>query len=462
MAYVTTQPEVVTYSGNGSDLQAAVNAAIAAGKSLYIAPGTYDVTNIGIGDPLRIFGTPGKVILRPASGAAYALYVGAFTDVVIEGIVFDGAGRTLVADAGLATRSILAVKRARAAGSRIRITNCTFRNSPHAGLQIYAVSAHVSNCRFEGLVDGVFVRDGDGVHIVDNDFVGNAGNAIYVDRENAGTNGVLTPGFDGTVISGNRIDTVTQSDPSSTGWEGNGVLLLKTSGVHVTDNVIKGCALSAVRANCCTDTVITGNSCQVIGETAIYMEAILSGITSVAPGHGAVVTGNLVDDAATGITLANFNFGGRLGVVHGNLLRNLVVKTVAAGTANQYSTGGTGVIVEGDVNVNGNVVESAARIGVVLGTNDFTDDLLCTDNLIRNSPIGIGFADTSPTGGRDAQIYIASNMVAHYTNDASHGAIVPVSYADATGYVRATGADIGQSDTSTAYSYVRVDRNRCF
>lgn len=461
MAYVNTQPEVVTYSGNGSDLQAAITAAVTAGKSLYIAPGTYDVWNLGVGGPIRIFGTPGKVILRPSAGALYALYVGAFTDVAIEGIVFDGAGRALSVDPGLPTRSMVAVKRARAEGSKIRFTNCTFRNSPHAGLQIYGVAAHVSNCRFESLVDGVWVRDADGVHIVENHFVGNAGNAVYVERENAGTNGVLTPALDGTIVAGNRIETVTQADPSSTGWEGNGVLLLKTAGVHVTDNVIKGCALSAIRANMCTDTVVTGNSCHAIGETAIYLEAILGGITNLAPGHGGVVTGNLVDDAATGVTLANFNFGGRLGVVQGNLLRNLTLKTVAAGTANQYTTGGVGVVVEGDVNVNGNVVEAAASMGMILGTNDYTDDLLCTDNLIRNAPIGIAFANTTPTGGRDAQIYIASNMVAHYTNDASHGAIVPVAFTGSA-YVRSTGADLGQADTSTAYPYVRVDRNRCF
>ena len=457
----TSETDVLVYTGDGSDLQAAINEAAAAGKALYISPGTYDVWNLGVGDPIRIFGTPGKVILRPVSGAAYVLYVGAFTDVTIEGIVFDGAGRTLSVDSGLATRSMLAVKRGRGEPSRIRIVNCTFRTSPHAGLQIYGVTARVENCRFEGVGDGVFVRDADGVQIVGNDFVGNTGNAIYVERLNGEWNGVMTPGFDGTLISGNHVDTVYQGDPSSTGWEGNGVLLLKAASVRVTDNVFRNCALSAVRANMCTDLVVNGNSCHGIGETALYVEAILSGVTELAPGFGAVVTGNLVDDAATGITLANFNFGGRLGVVQGNLLRNLAVKTIAAGTANQYSTGGCGIIVEGDTNVNGNVVENAARLGVVLGTNHYTDDLLCNGNLIRNSPIGIGFADAAATGGRDAQIFIASNMVAHFTDDASHGAIVPVAY-NSSGYYRATGTDLGQVDTSTTYPNVRVDRNRCY
>ncbi len=451
MAYVNTQPEVVTYSGNGSDLQAAIDAAITAGKSLYIAAGTYDVTNVGIGGPIRIFGTPGKVIIRPTAGSAYAFYFGAFGEATMEGLIFDGAGRSLVVDGGLPYQAMVAAKRAQAPNSRLRVRDCTFRNSPHAGIQLFAIAAEIEGCSFEALGGGIACRDNYGVRITGNDFTSIVGNAVYLDR--------TTLGQDGTMIAKNRITTVTQGDPSSTGWEGNGILANSATNVQIADNWLNGCAYSSIRANYCSGVQIVGNTCLAGGETAIYVEA--AGIDQLTAGHGAVVVGNLVDDTATGISVCNYDHNGRLAVIGDNLVRNAVVKTVNVGAPNQSTTGGCGIIVEADCNVSGNVVENAARFGVVLGTNDYTDDLLCNDNLIRNAPIGIGFANATATGGRDTQIFIASNMVAHFTDDVSHGAIVPIGY-NSSGYYRGTGADLGQVDTSTTYPNVRVDRNRCF
>jgi putative cofactor-binding repeat protein len=39
--------------------------------------------------------------------------------------------------------------------------------------------------------------------------------------------------------------------------------------------------------------------------------------------EGALIASNLVDTAATGISVTNFNEGGRLAVVQGNLIRHL-------------------------------------------------------------------------------------------------------------------------------------------
>lgn len=83
---------------------------------------------------------------------------------------------------------------------------------------------------------------------------------------------------------------------------------------------------------------------------------------------------------------------------------------------------------------------------------------MCNDNLIRSTPIGVGFSKETGAG----QIFIASNMISGFTNTASYGAIVPVSYGG-SGYVRVAGAaDLGQQDTSTTWTNVRVDRNRCY
>ena len=56
------------------------------------------------------------------------------------------------------------------------------------------------------------------------------------------------------------------------------------------------------------------NSCARLGEVALYAEFGF---------EGALIANNLVDTAATGISVTNFNDGGRLAVVQGNLVRNL-------------------------------------------------------------------------------------------------------------------------------------------
>ena len=75
----------------------------------------------------------------------------------------------------------------------------------------------------------------------------------------------------------------------------------------IADNSVADCAFSAIRANSCGNLQVTGNTCLRSGETAIYAEFTF---------EGAVITGNIVDGAANGISVVNFNEGGRLAVVH--------------------------------------------------------------------------------------------------------------------------------------------------
>jgi uncharacterized secreted repeat protein (TIGR03808 family) len=57
-----------------------------------------------------------------------------------------------------------------------------------------------------------------------------------------------------------------------------------------------------------------------LGEVAIYAEFGF---------EGAVIANNTIDGAAIGVAVTNFNQGGRLAVVQGNLIRNLVPKRPA-------------------------------------------------------------------------------------------------------------------------------------
>ena len=82
----------------------------------------------------------------------------------------------------------------------------------------------------------------------------------------------------------------------------------------VRGNRIRHCAYSAVRGNAAANIQIAGNSISDVGEVALYAEFGF---------EGAVIANNSVDGAAIGVSVTNFNEGGRLAVVQGNIIRNL-------------------------------------------------------------------------------------------------------------------------------------------
>ena len=75
-----------------------------------------------------------------------------------------------------------------------------------------------------------------------------------------------------------------------------------------------------------------------------------------------MIANNTVDGAALGIAVTNFNEGGRLAVVQGNLIRNLKSKR-PAGT-DPDDAAGVGIAVEADASVTGNVIENAPTAGI--------------------------------------------------------------------------------------------------
>jgi uncharacterized secreted repeat protein (TIGR03808 family) len=86
----------------------------------------------------------------------------------------------------------------------------------------------------------------------------------------------------------------------------------RAASVIVRGNHIRHCAFSGVRGNTASDIQIEGNSISDAGEVALYVEFGF---------EGAVIANNTVDGAAIGVSVTNFNPGGRL--VQGNLIRNL-------------------------------------------------------------------------------------------------------------------------------------------
>ena len=177
------------------------------------------------------------------------------------------------------------------------------------------------------------------------------------------------------MILDNRIEDV-RNRAGGSGQFGNGINAHRAGSVIVRGNRIQGCAFSAVRGNSASNIQIVGNSCSDLGEVALYSEFSF---------EGAVVANNTVARAKVGISLANFNEGGRLAVVSGNILRDL-----APWREGSEQDLGMGIYVEADTAVTGNVIEKARDLGIIAGWGRFLRDVTITGNVVRAAPIGVG------------------------------------------------------------------------
>jgi uncharacterized secreted repeat protein (TIGR03808 family) len=165
--------------------------------------------------------------------------------------------------------------------------------------------------------------------------------------------------------------------------------------VIVRGNIIRQCAFSAVRGNSASNIQIIGNTVHQAGEVALYSEFGF---------EGAVIAQNLVDGAVTGISVANFNDGGRLAVVQGNILRNLKPTIPNPPPGDLW---GLGIYVEADTTVSGNVVENAHDAGIALGWGNFLRDVAVTGNIVRQAGIGIAVSVVPGVGSA----LISANVV---------------------------------------------------
>jgi len=123
---------------------------------------------------------------------------------------------------------------------------------------------------------------------------------------------------------------------------------------------------------------IIGNNCSRSGETAIYGEFAFEGV---------VVANNVIDGGTIGISLANFNEGGRLATVTGNLIRNLTNK-LPYKLDTDFKLG-IGIYVEADTAVTGNAIENAPQAGIHVGWGEFCRDVVVSNNVVRGVPWGV-------------------------------------------------------------------------
>jgi uncharacterized secreted repeat protein (TIGR03808 family) len=369
-------------------LQRAIDRTAGARLPLILAPGIYRARGLVLPTGARLIGVPGATRIIATDNAPIIVARGA-DYILLSGIIFDGSGKTLPEKSGLIQI---------AAGRGIAIRDCEVLGAGRNGIVLEGVEGEVTTTTVIGAVGAAILSlDARGLVIARNTIRNAANNGIQVWRSQAGD--------DGTQVLDNRIeDTAAQGGGS--GQNGNAINVFRAHNVTVRGNRIRNAAFSAVRGNAASNIQITNNTCTGLGEVAIYAEFGF---------EGAVIANNTVDGASIGIAVTNFNEGGRLAVVQGNLIRNLVTRRPAGTDPNDGN--GIGIGIEADTAVTGNIIENAPVAGISVGWGQYLRDVSVTGNVVRGAGVGIAVSVTPGAGSA----VIADNLIAAVKNGAIVG-----------------------------------------
>ncbi|MDP3895933.1 MAG: TIGR03808 family TAT-translocated repetitive protein [Mesorhizobium sp.] len=336
---------------------------------VFMPPGTYTISNITLPARVRLSGVPGATRLVYA-GDGHLLAAENAEHIELTGLVLDGANRWL----GDNAQGIVDLRGV----AHFVLDNCRVIGAGKNGIALERVSGRIERSEISGAADA-------GIWSVDSGRLRITGNSV----SDCGNGGILVhrwqPAEDGTIVSGNRVERILARN-GGTGQFGNGINVFRAGNVIVSGNQVADCAFSAIRSNSGSNIQISGNTCLRSGETALYSEFAF---------EGAVISGNIVDGAANGISVVNFNAGGRMSAVSANLVRNLSETGPYPADAPGF---GVGITVEADASLTGNVIENAPRYGMHLGWGPFLRNVVATGNVIRNAGEGIAVSVVEGSG----------------------------------------------------------------
>jgi uncharacterized secreted repeat protein (TIGR03808 family) len=373
-------------------LQRAIDEAARAQVPLALPPGVYRTGLLRLQNGTQLVGIRGATKLMFNGGASLLQGEGS-GHVGLTGITLDGGGILLPARRGLVHCL---------GGADIRIVDCEISGSGGAGIWFEQVSGDVSgNIITDTASTAIVSFDAEGLLVARNTIRGTNDNGIEILR--------TAIGGDGTQVVDNRIEDI-KAGPGGSGQYGNAINAFRAGNVIVRGNRIRNCDYSAVRGNSASNIQISGNSVSDVREVALYSEFAF---------EGAVIANNTVDGAAFGVSVCNFNEGGRLAVVQGNIIRNLLPKR-PIGTAPDDDAG-VGIYVEADSSVTGNVIENAPSFGIMAGWGKYLRDVVISGNVIRKSFVGIGVSVTPGAG----TALVNTNMI----SETPRGAVVGLDHA---------------------------------
>ncbi|MHC2665104.1 TIGR03808 family TAT-translocated repetitive protein [Bradyrhizobium diazoefficiens] len=396
-------------------LQRAIDEAARAQMPLALPPGVYRSGLLRLPNGTQLIGVRGATKFVFTGGPSAIQSDGA--DVIgLSGITFDGGGIPLPTRRGLI--HVLG-------GRDVRITDCEITGSGGSGIWLEQISGDISGNIFTSIaVTAVVSFDAKGLSVARNTIIGTNDNGIEILRSAIGD--------DGTLVADNRIEDI-KAGPGGSGQYGNAINAFRAGNVIVRGNRIKNCDYSAVRGNSASNIHITGNSVSDVREVALYSEFAF---------EAAVIANNIVDGAAVGVSVCNFNEGGRIAVVQGNIIRNLIPKR-PIGTAPDDDAG-VGIYIEADTSVTGNVIENVPSYGIVAGWGKYLRDVAITGNVIRKALAGIGVSVVPGAG----TALVNNNMI----SETPRGAVVGLDHA------RAVTADLS-ADGAQRFAQVVVGGN---
>jgi uncharacterized secreted repeat protein (TIGR03808 family) len=341
-----------------SALRRAAEAAASAGEVLQLGPGTYRLADVALPSGTRLVGVPGLTVLLAARPAAI-LRARDASRLSLTGLSLMAGGEPFeAADALLHCEGV----------DELIVKDCTFRDAPCRGIHLEGCGGRIEACHTEEVDTALYANDSTGLVIFANRVRGCANNGILVHRSKKGP--------DGTLVTANRIEAIAAKG-GGLGWNGNAINVFRAGRVTVSENVLSDCAFSFVRANAGDAVAILGNNCEGAGEVGIYCEFSF---------EGAVIANNLVERAATGISVVNFDKGGRLASVQANVVRNCFERPLLDREGEGY---GHGIAIEADTAATGNVVEACAQAGFRLGYGNYLRDVALTGNVVRSCAAGV-------------------------------------------------------------------------
>ncbi len=370
-------------------LQLALDRAAAAGKPLFLPPGRYEVSNLTVPSRLKIIGVPGETRIV-YTGGGHLLRAEGGSGISLDGIVLDGANRAL-GEYASGLLHLIGV-------GDLNLERCEIVGSAKTAIVLERCAGRVSRNRMSGARDAaLWSVNASGLEVTDNLVADCGDGGILIHRWELGE--------DGSIVARNRIERIAAKS-GGTGQFGNGINVFRAGSVMISDNHIADCAFTAIRSNSGSNVQITGNQCLRSGETAIYSEFAF---------EGALIASNVIDGGSIGISVANFNEGGRLAAVTGNLIRNL--HNGAPYPDEMGLDFGIGISVEADTAVSANVIEGAPSVGLLIGWGPFVRDVAATGNVIRNGKVGIGVSVVEGAG----TVAIASNLISGARDGAIRG-----------------------------------------
>lgn len=366
-------------------LQRAIDEAARRNQPLWLGPGLYRTGELTLRAGTQLIGARDATRLALTRGPSLLSAQGA-ERVTLSGLTLDGGGVRMASNGGLVICNAV---------RDLRIADCTFLKSGSNGVSLTQCHGEIAGSTVTECADAALFCNDSRMTI--------RGNTI----SKSGNGGILvwqsTKRQDGSVIEANTIED-TFARGGGDGQNGNAINVYRAAGVTVRNNIIRRAAFTAVRGNAASHIHIVGNKCYALGEVAIYSEFEF---------EDATIADNLVDVAALGIAVTNFDKGGRGAIVRGNTVRNIVNKRPQGGPDSH----GVGIGVEADTIVIGNTIENAPVMGIEAGSGKYLQNVTVTGNTIRKSDIGIGVS-VAPGAGKAV---ISANIISGVKRGAIFG-----------------------------------------